>query len=113
MKRITIYKAIAKYKTRKPIAVDYKNDLLEDTTIEKDTMNLPLETLLHMVQKLPDQYRLVFNLYQLDGFSHKEVAKLLSISESTSKSNYHRAKQILKDAILKLKNNPKNTYDGA
>tara|TARA_R100001369_G_scaffold91925_1_gene134807 strand:- start:2318 stop:2869 length:552 start_codon:yes stop_codon:yes gene_type:complete len=113
MKRITIYKAIAKYKTRKPIAVDYKNDLLEDTTIEKDTMNLPLETLLHMVQKLPDQYRLVFNLYQLDGFSHKEVAKLLSISESTSKSNYHRAKQILKDAILKQKNNPKKLYDGA
>ena len=113
MKRITIYKAIAKYKAKKDIAVDYKDNLLQDTTIEENKMKLPLEVLLKVIQKLPDQYRLVFNLYQLDGFSHKEVAKLLSISESTSKSNYHRAKHLLKDAILKLKNNPKSTYDGA
>ncbi|RFN59809.1 RNA polymerase sigma factor [Marixanthomonas ophiurae] len=113
MKRITIYKAIAKYKIKKTTAVDYKNALLEDTTIEENKMNFPLETLLNMVQKLPDQYRLVFNLYQLDGFSHKEVANLLAISESTSKSNYHRAKQLLKNDILKLKNNPKITNNGA
>jgi len=109
MKRITIYKAIAKYKTKKDIAMDYKDNLLEDTTIEENKMKLPLEQLLKVIQKLPDQYRLVFNLYQLDGFSHKEVANLLSISESTSKSNYHRAKQLLKNAILKLENTPKNT----
>lgn len=113
MKRITIYKAIAKYKSKKTIAVAYKNDLLEDTTIEKEQIELPLESLLQIVQQLPDQYRLVFNLYQMDGFSHKEVANLLSISESTSKSNYHRAKQLLKNDILKMKNNPKKTNNGA
>ena len=113
MKRIAIYKAIAKYKTKKPVAVDYINDLLEDTTIEEKKMELPLEILLQSIQKLPDQYRLVFNLYQLDGFSHKQVANLLSITESTSKSNYHRAKQLLKKDILKLENSPKNMYSGA
>ncbi|HBC02743.1 MAG TPA: RNA polymerase subunit sigma-70, partial [Aequorivita sp.] len=45
---------------------------------------------------------LVFNLYQMDGFSHKEIASLLNISEGTSKSNYHRAKLILRDKIIAL-----------
>lgn len=113
MKRITIYKAIAKYKAKKPIYIDYKNDLLEDTSIEENKMNLPIDYLLKCIQELPDQYRLVFNLYQLDNFSHKEVAKMLSISESTSKSNFYRAKQLLKKAILNSDKPFKNSNNGA
>ncbi len=52
-----------------------------------------------MVQELPNQYRLVFCLYELDDHSHQEIAAMLSISESTSKSNLHRAKVILKEKI--------------
>ncbi|WP_313111472.1 RNA polymerase sigma factor [Aequorivita sediminis] len=101
MKRITIYKAIDKYKVQKPFAVDFKNDILEDSVeIEvEDEDSLSLNQLLKLIQDLPDQYRLVFNLYQLDSFSHKEIASLLNISEGTSKSNYHRAKLILRDKI--------------
>ena len=54
--------------------------------------------------QLPDQYRLVFNLYQLDGYSHKEIAHMLNISEGTSKSNLHRAKIKLKEKVKALKN---------
>ncbi|MDN3724517.1 sigma-70 family RNA polymerase sigma factor [Aequorivita sp. SDUM287046] len=99
MKRITIYKAIDKYKTEKPITVEIKNDTLEDNfEVDADT-DLPLEMLLKIIQELPDQYRLVFNLYQMDGYSHKEVSQMLSISENTSKSNFHRAKLILREKI--------------
>ena len=99
MKRITIYKAIDKYKTAKPINVEIKDDILEDNIeVDADT-ELPLEMLLKIIQELPDQYRLVFNLYQMDGYSHKEVSQMLSISENTSKSNFHRAKLILREKI--------------
>jgi RNA polymerase sigma factor (sigma-70 family) len=55
--------------------------------------------LLELIQKLPDRYRLVFNLYVLDDYSHKEIAEMLKISEGTSKSNLSRARQILKKQI--------------
>ena len=109
MKRITIYKPVDKYKTKKPLNVEIKDDILEDEVIVEYEENLSLDQLLTLIQNLPDQYRLVFNLYQMDGFSHKEIASLLNISEGTSKSNYHRAKLILRDKIMALSEaiNPK------
>lgn len=103
MKRITIYKAIDKYKVQKPVNIEINNDLLQEEEVETDAdTNISLDQLLKLIQELPDQYRLVFNLYQMDGFSHKEIASLLNISEGTSKSNYHRAKLILRDEIKKI-----------
>ncbi len=60
--------------------------------------------LLGLVQQLPDRYRLVFNLYVLDHFSHKEIAEMLQISEGTSKSNLSRARAILQDKIIEYQN---------
>jgi RNA polymerase sigma factor (sigma-70 family) len=110
MKRITIYKAIDKYKVKKPINIVFNDDILEDITIDSEHENLSLNTILNHIQELPDQYRLVFNLYQLDNFSHKEIASLLSISEGTSKSNFHRAKLILRKNISQERGyeSPKN-----
>lgn len=102
MKRITIYKAIDKYKTKKPLNIEIKDDILEDEITIEDNHNLSLDQLLKLIQELPDQYRLVFNLYQMDGFSHKEIASALNISEGTSKSNYHRSKLILREKIMDL-----------
>lgn len=100
MKRITIYKAIDKYKAQKPVNIEINNELLEEKEVETDAdTNVSLDQLLKLIQELPDQYRLVFNLYQLDRYSHKEIAQLLNISEGTSKSNYHRAKLILRDKV--------------
>ena len=103
MKRITIYKAIDLYKAKKTVSAEIKDDLLEEVTIDESLCDLPLDIILELIQELPDQYRLVFNLYQLDGYSHKEIANMLEISESTSKSNYHRAKQLLRKKILEKK----------
>ena len=111
MKRITIFKAIDKYKTKKPLNIEIKEDILKEEGIVEKEENLSLDQLLALIQDLPDQYRLVFNLYQMDGFSHKEIASFLNISEGTSKSNYHRSKLILRDKIITLSKeiNPK-TY---
>ena len=56
---------------------------------------LPQATLLSMIQRLPERYRTVFNLYVFEEMSHREIASLLQIGESTSASNLHRAKAIL------------------
>jgi RNA polymerase sigma-70 factor (ECF subfamily) len=53
------------------------------------------------IKQLPDGCRQVFNLYVVEDYSHKEIAEILKISESTSKSQYHRARQLLKERLLK------------
>ena len=55
--------------------------------------------MLSCIQELPDRYRLVFNLYVLDGYSHKEISEMLEINLGTSKSNLARARVILKEKI--------------
>lgn len=74
MKRITIYKAIDKYKTRKTINIEIKDELLEKRISAEEYENLSIDQLLSLVQELPDQYRLVFNLFQLEELSHKKSA---------------------------------------
>lgn len=106
MKRITIFKAIDKYKAQKPVPIEINNDILEETVETDEETDISIDQLLKLIQELPDQYRLVFNLFQMDGFTHKEIAELMNISEGTSKSNYHRAKLILRDKVEAI-NNPK------
>jgi RNA polymerase sigma-70 factor (ECF subfamily) len=98
MKRITINKAIDSYKKSFHL-LPIKEDYIQETTIEEHELDFSLDYILSLVQELPHQYRLVFCLYELDDYSHKEIANMLSISESTSKSNLHRAKVILKEKI--------------
>src|ERR1700759_1174668 len=63
--------------------------------------NLNYNDLLAMVQQLPQAYRTVFNLFAIDGYSHDEIAAMLNINAGTSKSNLHKARQKLKQMILK------------
>lgn len=73
-----------------------------DETPEVDT--IPQQELLGMVQRLPDRYRSVFNLYIFEELSHKEISGLLGITESTSASDLHRAKALLTKWIREYKN---------
>ena len=57
-----------------------------------------------LIQTLSPQYRIVFNLYAIEGYSHKEIAEMLQISESTSKSNLSRARVIMQEKIEKEHN---------
>lgn len=69
-------------------------DLREDEQISLSGIHLG--DLIAMIQSLPDGCRLVFNLFAIEGYSHKEIGVMLSISEGTSKSQYNRAKSLLK-----------------
>jgi RNA polymerase sigma-70 factor (ECF subfamily) len=69
--------------------------------------NLSAEELLKLIQKLPDGYRIVFNMYAIEGYSHKEIAEYLQVSEGTSKSQLSKAKKMLRHQIeemFKIKN---------
>lgn len=98
IKRITINKAIDTYKKKYQL-IPIKEDYIQDTSIDEDELEFSLDYILSLIQELPHQYRLVFSLYELDDYTHQEIAQLLSISEGTSKSNLHRAKVILKEKI--------------
>ncbi len=62
--------------------------------------HLEEEDLLNMIQELPTGYRIVFNLYAIDGYSHKEIAEQLGISENTSKSQLSRARTYLQKVLM-------------
>ena len=98
IKRITINTALQRYRTEKVFNIVNENEV-EDFEIEVNDDAISLDYLLKAIQDLPDRYRLVFNLYVLDGYSHKEIADMLNITTGTSKSNLSRARHILKQAV--------------
>lgn len=98
IKRITINTALQKYRKQKVFDI-INEDQIEEVEVQVDEEEISLDYLLDIIQQLPDRYRLVFNLYVLDGYSHKEVADMLEISVGTSKSNLARARKILKEKL--------------
>ena len=98
IKRITVNTALQKYRKKKVFDISNEQQI-EDVQVEVEEIDIPLDFLLKIIQELPDRYRLVFNLYVLDGYSHKEIAEMLGISDGTSKSNLARARMILKTKV--------------
>lgn len=98
MKRIVINTALQKYRKQAVFEIVREEHLMEPE-IEIDEDAVSVDYLLQIIQQLPDRYRQVFNLYALDGFSHKEIAEIMDISTGTSKSNLARARVILKEKI--------------
>jgi RNA polymerase sigma factor (sigma-70 family) len=100
LKTIVIRKALYKNKWRR------KHESYE-TVLEQETPNwhdaLTGEILDKAIRGLPDGYRAVFSLIEIEGFSHKEAAELLQISEGTSKSQLFRAKKLLQEELKELK----------
>lgn len=98
IKRIVINTALQRYRSEKVLNIVNEN-ISEDIEIDIDDEDISLKYLLQIIQELPDRYRLVFNLYVLDGYSHKDISEMLDITIGTSKSNLARARQILKKTI--------------
>jgi RNA polymerase sigma factor (sigma-70 family) len=101
IKRIFINKLLETLKKKKKDVLFL--DVFDTELVEEEELELaPIEheKLLEYIQELPDQYRMVFNLFIFEKMKHKEIAKLLKITEGTSKSNLNRAKSILKKRIL-------------
>lgn len=98
LKRITINTVLLKYRKEEHLNVVTDN-IEEEVEIDNGYEDIELSTLLGYIQELPNKYRLTFNLYVLDGYTHKEIAEKLGTSAGTSKSNLARAKAILKEKI--------------
>lgn len=101
MKRITINESIRwlkKYNTHFLEIEDTTNNTYT-TQKPKILSELYRKDLLTALQKLPQGYQLIFNLYVIEGFSHKEIGKTLNISESTSRSQLSRAKNMIKQLL--------------
>ncbi len=98
LKRVVINYILQQYRKESFLNIVDEN-IAEDVEIEIDSEEISREFLIQIIQELPDRYRLVFNLYVFDNYSHQEIAEQLKISVGTSKSNLSRAKQILKEKI--------------
>lgn len=102
IRRIIVNTAIERYRERiyhLPVeeasengGLSYENDGIQSISVNE---------ILALIQTLPDQYRVVFNLFAIEGYNHKEIGELLGISESTSRSNLSRARLLLQQKINK------------
>ena len=110
LKRITIHTVLQKYRDKSSLQLVHEVNEQEDIEeFNLDTTIFSIDVLLGFIQQLPERYRLVFNLYVLDNYSHKEISKMLAISIGTSKSNLSRARKILKEQLES--HQKKNTKD--
>jgi RNA polymerase sigma factor (sigma-70 family) len=101
VRRIAVNEALGVLRRKKNLRfeeVEVANRQRSDHDAET---KLEADELLQMVQHLPPGYRTVFNLYAIEGYSHKEIAELLGVTESTSKSQLNRARNLLKEMIAK------------
>ncbi|MGK7394214.1 MAG: RNA polymerase sigma factor [Candidatus Cyclobacteriaceae bacterium M3_2C_046] len=80
--------------------LDTTNEYYSDFSMVLD--DLSNQQLLELIKSLPDGYRVVFNLYVIDGYTHREISEMLKISENTSKTQLFKAKSILKRALTRL-----------
>ena len=107
MRQVSVNEALKLIRRRKRNdTVEYKWDLpdtQEEDDPEPDVAEVPPSVIQKMIQALPEGYRTVLNLYAFEEKSHKEIAGLLGISESTSASQLHRARALLARQINEYK----------
>lgn len=101
MKTVMINNSIDIFrKNSKFIKTEDEIEYVTDSTIPNVYSDLECEYIMKAIQKLPEGYRLVFNLYEIEGYSHKEVGEKLGINENTSKSQLHWAKKYLRKLLV-------------
>ena len=102
LKKIVVNKAITQVKKKKMerFPEDARFDVKEEEEVDVfDGFPCSVEQVKNSIQKLPDGYRMVLSLYLLEGYDHREIGEILEIAESTSKSQFNRAKRKLKELI--------------
>ena len=102
MKRIVVTQALMTIRSNRHLALSVSleeaTDNLESTA---ELTQLEAAELMDLVQSLPLGYRTVFNLFAIEGYSHKEIAEMLGIDEGTSRSQFAKARKVLQQQIQK------------
>lgn len=102
IRRIIVNTALEKYRSRYNLyRIDDIDDIpeLDADPDNEDYSGLEAGDLMEIIRQLPPKYRMVFNLFAIEGYSHKEISKMINISEGTSKSNLSRARVILQRRV--------------
>jgi RNA polymerase sigma factor (sigma-70 family) len=113
IRRVMVNTAIESYrKNLRSLNVVEIDEAYEQPSTGFDFGTLGMQDLMKVIQKLADGYRMVFNMYAIEGYSHKEIGEALGISEGASKSQLSRARTILKEEIIKMEGFGYATYTG-
>ncbi|MBR6758682.1 MAG: sigma-70 family RNA polymerase sigma factor [Bacteroidaceae bacterium] len=105
IRRIVINSALEYLRTNDILheSVELEEIALSATTTETVIDNISADELLATIATLPSGFRTVFNMFAIEGYSHKEIAQQLGVTESTSRSQYNRAKALLKKKLENMK----------
>ncbi|MDB4900841.1 MAG: polymerase subunit sigma-70 [Mucilaginibacter sp.] len=113
IRRIMVHCAISRYRKLKPMVLveDFNDD---DTSFGTgyNANGLEVKDLMNIIQKLPQTYRSVFNMYAIEGYSHQEIGTTLGMTEILSRTTLHRARTILKAMVNKLTANEQHCLAG-
>ena len=103
IRKIMVNTAV-KYNLKKSISHENigVENIQEESVIPEVFSILSEDELIKVISTLPDGYRMVFNLYAIEGYSHKEISEMLGIEESTSRSQLVKARRMLQDKVIKL-----------
>jgi RNA polymerase sigma factor (sigma-70 family) len=105
LKRIVINKSLNALRQKKQAFTDFDNlHIAAEDSDAEDFPEITPEAVHEAIKTLPEKARVVLNLYLLEGYLHKEIAVMLDISESTSKSQYQRARKLLQEKIRTERN---------
>lgn len=100
MRRIVINTALERFRKHfQMYSISEVNELEDSFKYNHILTEIAAKDLLNLIQELPTAYKMVFNLYAIDGYTHKEIGEILKISEGTSKSNLSRARKLLQEKI--------------
>jgi RNA polymerase sigma factor (sigma-70 family) len=101
LKQIVINRALNQLRNRKVQLVDIEEitDIEEEESYDEDGINYDVQRVHTAIQQLPDGFRMVICLYLLEGYDHEEIAEVMGIAESTSRTQYIRAKKRLLEIL--------------
>ena len=103
IRRIMVNTAIDHIRKQKKQNMEVEiNEVISEDLSEDALDRLEVEYLYEMIQQMPNGYRLVFNLYAIEGYSHKEIGKKLNITESTSRSQLAKARKALQSMVRQM-----------
>ena len=101
MRRIMVNTSLEKYRKNNQLYPVEDMVIFESIQYTEETIStISADDLLKIIHELPPRYRMVFNLYAIEGYSHQEIAKVMEINEGTSKSNLSRARVILQKKVI-------------
>jgi RNA polymerase sigma factor (sigma-70 family) len=100
IRRICVNTCIRHLEKAKRLSVDYFGEAMPDQAVEPDIISrLNANELLTIIDKIPDGYKTVFNLSVIEGYNHKEIAQLLGIEESSSRSQLTKARKYIQRSL--------------